>query len=124
MFESCILFESYLYLSLLSLVTTRHFSSRYFSITALNERQRKRTSTKPMKLQLFFCDTGRKTTMKQTVNFEETRLNQRWSMRKTIKGALPSDDTTFQVVELDELPKATGVVILCGLGVAKGLFKT
>lgn len=37
---------------------------------------------------------------------------------------LPSDDATFQIVELDELPKAAGVVILSCLGVAEGLFNT
>lgn len=37
---------------------------------------------------------------------------------------LPSDDATFQIVELDELPKTAGVVILSCLGVAEGLFNT
>ena len=31
---------------------------------------------------------------------------------KTKHDVLPSDDTALQIVELDELPKATGVVIL------------
>lgn len=44
--------------------------------------------------------------------------------RKTKQGALPSDDTTLQIVELNEFPKATGVVILRSPCVAKGLFKT
>lgn len=38
--------------------------------------------------------------------------------------ALPSHDTTLQVVELNEFPKATGVVILWSPRVAKGLQDT
>ena len=45
-------------------------------------------------------------------------------MRKIKHDVLPSDDTTLQIVELDEHPKATGVVILSSLSVAKGLFET
>ena len=37
--------------------------------------------------------------------------------------ASPSDDAALQVVELDELPEATGVVILRSPGVAKSLFE-
>lgn len=33
-------------------------------------------------------------------------------LRNKNHDALPSDDTTLQVVELNELPKATGVVVL------------
>lgn len=40
----------------------------------------------------------------------------------TTNDALPSDDATFQIVELNEFPKAAGVVILGGSCVAKGLF--
>lgn len=36
--------------------------------------------------------------------------------------ALPSDDATLQIVELNEFPKAAGVVILRRSCVAKGLF--
>lgn len=38
--------------------------------------------------------------------------------------ALPSDYTALQIVKLDELPEATGVVILCCFSVAEGLFTT
>lgn len=32
--------------------------------------------------------------------------------KQTTNDALPSDDTAFQIVELNEFPKAAGVVIL------------
>lgn len=44
--------------------------------------------------------------------------------KKTKHGALPSDDTVLQIVELNEFPKATGVVIVWSPRVAKGLFNT
>ena len=56
---------------------------------------------------------------------DKYNINRAASLEDSLKHeALPSDDSVLQIVELDELPKATGVVILCGLSVAKGLFKT
>lgn len=62
-------------------------------------------------------DIGRKTVKLNKYINQDKYLNvqqkpYRWLMRKIKHDALPSDDTALQIFELDELPKATGVVIL------------
>lgn len=105
------------YLSLLSLDTRRDFSSRYFSITALLENkkedgcQQKRSG---------LVASRREEVEKWTVEWNKHIIQD----KLCCSSHLPSDDTTLQIVELDELPEATGVVILCSPSIAKGLFKT
>lgn len=125
-----VLWGTFIYLSLLSLDTTRDFSSRYFSMTALQKNKHTTSGERQGKTKMTLC-CGRRSHKKTTVTNQRSDLmkhccktSQETAEKNESCCLIPPHDSALQVVELNELPEATGVVIVWSPGVAKGLHDT